>query len=58
MGESLAIPDLWDTISVHDAHIQSLKALKSDYDALVSQKQEDDKARGESLARLYATHCD
>ena len=48
MGESPAMPDLWDTIKVYETHIQSIKAFKSDYDKLVSHKQEIDEANGES----------
>jgi hypothetical protein len=49
MGESIAVPDLWETIKVYDAHIQSIKDFKSEYDNLLAQKQEIENAKGESL---------
>lgn len=49
MGDSFVVPDLWNTIKVYDAHIQSIKNFKSEYDNLLSQKQEVEDAKGESL---------
>ena len=49
MGDSFVVPDLWDTIKVYEAHIQTIKGFKSDYDNLLSNKQEVEKAKGKSL---------
>ena len=49
MGDSLVVPDLWNTIMVYDAYIQSLKAFKYDYDNVLSQKKELEKAQRESI---------
>lgn len=49
MGDSFVVPDLWNTIKVYDAHIQSLKGFKSEYDGLVFQKQDLENEKGESL---------
>jgi len=45
IGDSLVVPDLWGTIRVYDAHIQSLKAFKSDYENLLSQKKDLEEAQ-------------
>jgi hypothetical protein len=51
MGDSLVVPDLWNAITVYDTHIQSLKAFKTEYENVVSQKKELETAQRESI------HC-
>ncbi len=49
MGDSFVVPDLWNAINVYDAHIQSIKDFKSNYDNLVSQKQVVEDTKSEPL---------
>jgi hypothetical protein len=49
MSDSFVVPDLWNTIKVYDAYIQSIKDFKSEYDKLLSQKQEFENTKGEFL---------
>lgn len=52
MGDSVAAPpDLWAAVNVYDTYIQSIKRFKSDYDALLSKKEEVEKAAGGFLWR-------
>jgi hypothetical protein len=46
MGDAFAIPDIWDTIKIYDAHIQTIKNFKNDYEILLAGKHGVEAAKG------------